>query len=111
MVRRLFSYLILLIVIGWLVLSYLPATMALLPHFPTPNAQMTRLYSWALAAGMVVVLVIQSWLVIATRGLVDRAEQMHKDGAGFELSLPLELFWTALPLVGTVVLILVYGTS
>ena len=106
--RTFFLYLLLLVTVFWLVLSYIPAAFISLPQIPEANGQLRQLYGFVLAAGVGIMLLIQSWLVVATVRIVRKAQQRQSSGTRIRLTMPLEVIWTAFPLIATVILILIY---
>jgi len=105
--QKFLGYLILLGVIMWIVLSYLPASVVTLPTFSFPIA-FNPLFQILLAVGLALFLVLQGWLVWTTVKTI-RTGQDRTDTPANELNLSLtrEAFWTALPIVMTIVLALV----
>jgi heme/copper-type cytochrome/quinol oxidase subunit 2 len=99
--RRLFTFAIILICILWLVVSYLPGIRAMLPTFSLvgSNSQL----AWLGVAALIVFVAIQLWLVYTTVVNV-RAYQAKNNGSAFRLRLSAEFFWTALPIMMTIAL-------
>jgi hypothetical protein len=103
MLRRLFTILVLIAVVGWLILSYLPAGTVTLPQLSF-SAPWTAPGFFVLALSILAVFAgIQIWLVWATVRLFREpagsltAEAVHTLG----LRQGREVFWTALPLAAT----------
>lgn len=100
---RYLGYGSLLLVIGWLALSYgswLPATLrieASLSHYGAG-------FQWATLAILGLFILLQLWILYATVRFLQRhqAAGLHLAPNGFALRLLGELFWTALPLFMTI---------
>ncbi len=104
--QKLLAYLILLGVIAWIVLSYLPASIVTLPTiaFPTalnPFFQVVLIVTLALFLGLQVALV---WTTV--KNIQRRQQGPESADSPLSLSLTREAFWTALPIVMTIVLAL-----
>ncbi len=100
---------ILLATIAWLVLNYLPGAVALLPTLAFNNPALLTLFPWLALLTLAVFLVIQLDLLRMTGRWFRPATQPTPTGkaiAEFGLSRRSELFWTLLPMVGTVLLAL-----
>lgn len=97
---------ILLATLAWLVLSYLPGITAALPKFVLDSSAFQSVLPWLVAATLAVFLLIQVDLVQATAQWFRRTapgETAHEIAA-FQLRRGPELFWTVLPVLGTVAL-------
>lgn len=97
---------ILLATIGWLVLSYLPGVTAAFPKAAFDSAWAQALLPWLAGVSLLAFFVIQLDLVRATaRWFRPSAHTETVQALGdFHLGRGRELFWTALPLLGTVLL-------
>ena len=104
--RKLLAYLILLGVIAWIVLSYLPSSVMMLPKISFPTA-FNPLFQATLVGALALFLVFQVWLVWTTVKNI-QAGQQRTDSVTNKLNLSLarEAFWTAMPIVMTIVLAL-----
>lgn len=105
--QKLLAYLILLGVVVWIVLSYLPASVVALPTIAFPTA-LNPFFQRVLVVTLTLFLVLQVLLVWTTVKNI-QTRQQGKESADNPLSLSLtrEAFWTALPIVMTIVLALV----
>lgn len=98
--RALLTILIVGVILGWVVLSYAPATW--LPHWQWPAAILPW-FGALLAIGAATFLAIQLWIVHATdKSLMEHPEAMRE----FKLGRGREAVLTALPIVLTLLLIL-----
>jgi len=97
---------ILLATIGWLVLSYMPATAALLPKLTFDGPTAKTLFPWLAGLTLGAFLLIQLDLVRVTGQWFRQPTQTPtaREIADFGLQRGRELFWTALPVLGTVLL-------
>jgi heme/copper-type cytochrome/quinol oxidase subunit 2 len=107
--RKLLAVLILLGVISWLVLSYLPPGMIVLPAMAFSPSGLSALFPALLVAAVIVFAAIQLWLVWSTvKSLrTSRLEEAQGLEPRLKLNIFAEALWTALPLVGTLVLVVV----
>jgi heme/copper-type cytochrome/quinol oxidase subunit 2 len=96
--RRLLIWIISLISILWIVVSYLPTIQAGLPTLALPNSRTLALLA---LLGLVIFLVIQLWVVQTTVASV-RAYLAKASPSAFHLRLDREFLWTALPILMTV---------
>jgi len=104
--RKLLAYIILLGIIAWIALSYIPTSVVTLPTIAFPTA-FNPFFQAVLAGALVLFTVLQLWLVWATVRNIQAGRQRDGSAAkGFNLSLTREAFWTALPIVMTIVLAL-----
>ena len=99
---RYLAYGSLLLVIGWLALSYgawLPATL----RIEAPLLHYGASFQWVTLAILGIFILLQLWLLHATVRLLQRrqAAGMNIAPNGFALGVFGELFWTALPLLMT----------
>ncbi|HRA67928.1 MAG TPA: hypothetical protein PL187_18000 [Caldilinea sp.] len=94
--------------LGWLVMSYLPSAAAALPQMAFDGAAAPWLLPWLAGLSLLVFLVIQLDLVRATLRWYRPSATPAISQALVEFSLPRgqELFWTVLPVLGTVILAL-----
>lgn len=111
--KKFLTYFLLGCVIAWLIFSYFPATQNLLPTIAFSPSWHSALIGVGVIGALLFV-AIQLWLVRTTvralhttnnTGHTDRKE--HKATAqtqGFQFNLSVEAFWTALPILMTVVL-------
>ena len=101
---------VLLATIAWLVLSYMPATVAPLPKLTLDSATLAPFLPWLTALTLALFLVIQLDLVRVTGQWFRHPSQTPDHAAtakaisDFGLSRGWELFWTVLPVLGTVLL-------
>ncbi len=97
---------ILLATIGWLVLSYLPGVTAVLPKAAFDGALAQAVLPWLAGISLLAFFAIQLDLVGATarwfRPSVPAEVALAR--GDFNLTRGRELFWTVLPLLGTVLL-------
>ncbi len=103
--RKLLVYGLLLGTLLWLVLSYLPESMVALPLLSFSEA-LNPFFQRLLIFGVAVFLALQFWLLFATAGLFRSGQSSRTAADAFQLTLPRELFWTALPILMTIVLAL-----
>jgi heme/copper-type cytochrome/quinol oxidase subunit 2 len=103
--RKLLAYGLLLGALLWLVLSYLPESMVALPILSFPEA-LNPMFQRLLIFGAALFLALQLWLLLATGGLFRPGRSSRTAANAFQLTLPRELFWTALPILMTIVLAL-----
>jgi heme/copper-type cytochrome/quinol oxidase subunit 2 len=105
-VNRYIGYGSLALVISWLVLSYsnwLPATL----RIGAPLSVVGPWFQGVTAAILLCFIAIQLWLLVSTWQIVRRQRQDDTQTTGaFSLSLFGELFWTVLPLLLTIGLVL-----
>lgn len=94
---------IMMAIAAWLVLSYAPAS---LPVIAFPGAQASAWFGGLAALSLAVFALIQGWLVYATGRLLRRpaTADLRQTVEQFHLSVGREVFWTALPLLITVVM-------
>jgi hypothetical protein len=104
MMRRILSVLILTVLLSWIVLSYAPATWVTLPQVAFTGGWSTPLFQLLAAIGLLGVGVIQLVLVRSTRRMLRPTDERADVVAEFGLRPGVELLWTALPLVMTVLL-------
>lgn len=99
---------ILLATLGWLVLSYLPGITAALPKLAFDGALAQAALPWLAGITLLAFLAIQTDLVRATvRWFSPAVEPATAQAAQeFNLQRGAEIFWTALPLLGTLLLAL-----
>ena len=104
--RYLVSGGILLVTLAWLVLSYLPGVTGAFPRFVLNSSGFQSLLPWLAGATLACFLLIQLDLVRATARWFQRSApgEIAHEIAAFELRRGAELFWTVLPVVGTVML-------
>ena len=111
--RTIVSIGILVCVVAWLVLSYVPSSLVSLPTIAFDGAWAAAWFPVLAAATLIAMVGIQAWLVFATARLLRRpadaelAETIHQ----FGLRVRPEAFWTVLPLVMTLGLVLVSFAS
>lgn len=101
MKRTLWMTVTLLVVAGWLLLSYLPGLAERLPALAWPAWSLPILSGLAVLAA-VAALAIQAWIVYATDRALAVAPAAVKE---FNLRRGAEAFWTVLPLLMTVLLV------
>ena len=101
MIRRLLSVLILAVLISWIVLSYAPVT---LPQVAFTGGWATPLFQLLAVGGLLSVVAIQLILLRATGRMLRPTGGHAEVVAEFRLKSGAELFWTALPLLMTVLL-------
>jgi uncharacterized membrane protein YhdT len=99
--RTLWMTVTLALVAGWLLVSYLPGALAAMPSIGYPGWATSLLTGLALAAAAAFV-AIQVWIVRTTdRSLVAAGDTARE----FNLRRGPEAFWTALPVLMTVLLV------
>jgi heme/copper-type cytochrome/quinol oxidase subunit 2 len=102
-VNRYLGYGSLLLVIGWLALSYgawLPAT----AQIAAPLSFYGAGFQWVTLAILALFILLQLWLLYTTFRFLQRrqAAGLHLAPTGFAFGMLGELFWTALPLLMTI---------
>lgn len=101
--QRLFAYAILVITLLWLVLNYIPASIVKIPQITYPPESDGRLFSYLLAGGVVLFVLLQVWLVVASLRMFRTADGTENITARrFGLTQGTEAFWTAIPLLMTI---------
>jgi len=97
---------ILLATLGWLVLSYLPGVTAALPVVAFDSQMAQSVLPWLAGITLLAFIVIQIDLVRATVRWFGPGVEPVTAQAVREFNLPrgAEIFWTVLPLVGTITL-------
>ncbi len=103
MLQKLFGYAILLVTLLWLMLSYLPDSVMTLPKISYSLQGSGRLLQVLLVGGFLIFVVLQVWLIYATKRML-RTEggRENKMAAEFGLNRTSEVFWTAVPLLMTI---------
>lgn len=101
MFQRLFSLVIVILSILWIVVSYLPGVRAALPTIAFPME--SGLFAILSVLALLIFVAIQLWIVNRTVRTV-RNYQDQNNGSPFRLRIGAELFWTALPIAMTLVL-------
>lgn len=103
MLQKLFGYAILLTTVLWLVLSYVPVSVVTLPQISFSSEGSGRLFQALLVGGFLIFLLLQVWLVNATKRLF-RTPDGRENGmaAEFGLNRTSEMIWTAIPLLMTI---------
>ena len=100
--RRIFALFMLMAVIGWIVISYLPASVITLPVISFP-AELNQRFQGLLAGGFAIFLALQIWLVWTTVRNIQVAQRRSNSVVSeLNLSLLREAIWTALPIVMTI---------
>lgn len=104
--RYIVSGAILLATVGWLVLSYLPDVTAALPSVAFDSQLAQSMLPWLAGVTLLVCMAIQIDLVRATvRWFRPTVEPVTAQAVReFNLLRSAEIFWTVLPLLGTVML-------
>jgi len=99
---------IILATLGWLVLSYLPGITAALPKLSFDGALAQAVLPWLAGITLLAFLAIQADLVRATVRWFGPAVEATTAQAVHDFNLPrgAEVFWTVLPLLGTLLLAL-----
>ena len=69
MLQKLFGYAILLVTVLWLILSYIPVSVVTLPQIPFATEGSGHLFQVLLVGGFLIFVVLQIWLVVATKRL------------------------------------------
>ena len=100
MLQRLLAWIIVLVSILWIVVSYLPTVQAAMPMVAPMSG---ALPAWLGITSLAIFLGIQLWL-IKTTGTAIQSYRSNPEAAPFRLRLGRELFWTALPVLMTLVL-------
>jgi heme/copper-type cytochrome/quinol oxidase subunit 2 len=96
--QRLFAWLIVLVSILWIVVSYLPSVQAALPTFALA---VNRGLAWLALAVLLIFIALQVWVVKTTATAV-QVYRRQSPSPVFDLRLGREVFWTALPILMTV---------
>lgn len=97
---------VLLATVGWLVLSYMPGNVEMLPRLAFGDPAFVALFPWLAGLTLTVFLVIQFDLVRVTERWFRQPERTSTAKAiiDFNLRRNRELFWTVLPAAGTALL-------
>ena len=97
---------ILLATAAWLVLSYMPEAVALLPKLAFDSPAFAAIFPWLALLTLAIFLIIQFDLVRSTgRWFCQPAQTpMARSIVEFKLSHRWELLWTVLPVLGTALL-------
>jgi nitric oxide reductase large subunit len=101
--RKLVAYTSLAIILLWLFLSYLPASLVSLPILAFPDA-LNLSFQQILIAGTVIFLGLQVWILITTMGIFRSGQPSRAIAQAFNLSPGREFVWTALPILMTLLL-------
>jgi len=106
MTRYLMTFVMLLVILGWLVLSYMPQVASQLPQISLDSQMGTGALSLLAALTFLLFLVLQADLAAATLRLFRcRPDSVQREAITlFRLTRSRELFWTVLPLFSTVAL-------
>lgn len=99
--QRLFWIGILLVIILWIVLSYVPAALVPLPSFTFIGGEVM---AFVAVVALLLFLTIQAWIVFATMRSVRKYEPQEGEKAPRQPSPGAEFFWTALPIAMTIAL-------
>ena len=93
-------------VIGWIVLSYLPTSVISLPQFHWMPNGVVQFFPGFLVAGFVAFLLLQVWLVWTTGASVQKYETVAEASRrrAFRLSVRREMILTALPIGFTAII-------
>jgi len=112
MMRYIWSFVILACVIAWLVLSYVPTSTIALPVIAFDGVWAAAWFPVSAAVVLTMFIAIQVWLVFATARMLRKPADASLAATilQFRLSVSKEVFWTGLPLVMTVGLVLVSFT-
>lgn len=105
--RKILSYAILLSVLFWIVLSYVPASLVPLPDLAILPAGVNPLFRSLSVISLVLFVAIQTWIVRGTLQVLrplDRRRSLAHDE--FRLSRSREFIWSAIPVVMTLILAL-----
>lgn len=103
MLQKLFGYTILLVTVLWLILSYIPVSVVTLPQISFATEGSGRLFQALLVGGFLIFVVLQIWLVVATKRLFRMADgRQNGMAAEFGLNRTSEMIWTAIPLLMTI---------
>lgn len=102
MIQRLLSLALLLGVILWIVLIYVPDSLLPLPILGYPSSG--RLLAGLAVVCLVAFLAIQVLVVRSTARSMQPSHHSHSNHPAFRLHRNAELFWTVLPLVMTLAL-------
>lgn len=92
---------ILLVIVLWIVLSYVPAALVPLPTFSFVGGEAM---AYAAVVALLLLLTIQTWIVFATVRSVRTYDPQDSEKAPRRPSLRAEFFWTALPIAMTLAL-------
>ena len=100
--RTVLSYTLLLVVVLWLVLSYVPDSLVALPALSFGGEQIGSLFQQALLFGLVIFVALQAWLLRSSVRMFRPSEQGEESLAQrFGLNASVEFVWTFIPLVMT----------
>ena len=100
--RTVLSYTLLLVVVLWLVLSYVPDSLVALPALSLGGEQIGSLFQQALLFGLVIFVALQAWLLRSSVRMFRPSEQGEESQAQrFGLNASVEFVWTFIPLVMT----------
>lgn len=102
-IRKALSFVIVIVLIAWIVLAYLPNAWVTLPQLAF-DERWSMLLQLLAAAGMLAFAAIQVFLIRSTVWLVRAEGDRTAIVKEFRLRPGLELVWTALPLAITVLL-------
>ena len=112
--RKIFSYSILMVTVLWLVLSYIPSSFIQLPQFSFHVQWIESLFPSLMATSLVVFLAIQLILVRSTIRFCNPSDAGQKTAQNtaqntgqtttIQLNTSAEIFWTAIPIVMTLLL-------
>ncbi len=103
MLQKLFGYAILLVTLLWLILSYIPDSVMMLPQISYSLERGARLFQLLLVGGILIFVLLQGWLIVATKRMFRTADgSENKMAAEFGLNRSSEMFWTAIPLLMTI---------
>jgi Kef-type K+ transport system membrane component KefB len=99
-IRMVLSISILVGVIGWIVLSYLPTTVISVPQFHWAPDGVVQIFPAILVAGFVAFLLLQVWLVWTTGTSVRKYATVSQESRrhAFRLSVRREMLLTAVPI-------------
>ena len=100
-------------VIAWLVLSYVPASIIVLPTIAFDSAWAAAWFPVMVAVVLAMFVAIQTWLVIGTARMLRKPADADLAATirQFRLNVSVETIWTVLPLAMTVGLVLASFTS
>lgn len=98
---------VLLGVILWIVLSYVPASLVSLPEVSIQAVAANALFRRITVIGLIVFVALQVWLLISTMHIFRSGDERKEVAEGeFHLRRPAEFFWTVVPLIMTLALAL-----
>jgi hypothetical protein len=101
MIKYIISFVILLAIVMWLVLSYVPNLFGPLPAIAFSAGVMASWAPWLAAVSLLLMVAAQGWVLFTTGRALRRPPTLELAATieHFNLRFGAEMFWTALPLV------------